>query len=264
MCHSSWFSRNAIAFCVFIFLGCCPPLFATVAIDFTLSGTLTNQSVYVTGGGSADRSTGLMSQDYNLVQGPQELLTLPYFPAALATACCEPVAIGSALNLFQLTGGNYAFTRHTTWSNQPGVAVDVSGSVTTTQTLKTVNATITGNYVAPSDVVGLSDYTQQWTWSGVGTAIDYTGSALAQESSGNTFSINYSGTYSVGGLLLPSPELMSVSLLNLSGTGTTASYQYATSVALVPEPSVSLGVLCLLALAAPARRRNPVIGFKSK
>ena len=211
---------------------------ATTIVSINLSGIINGAPVTATGSGTIDMGTSVSSLHVDWAKSQ----AVP--PLTLATAAwgvsagCAGVTQGAALNLQKLTGGNYTLTRHITWPSVPGSAIDVVGSVSTTGNQMAITGTVSGSYNGPTDVVDMTNWTQNWTRSGNGTAIDYTASAVAHRADGGTFLVQYSGIYGAGGPLLPGPEVLSVNLMSFSSTATTEDFTWSNTVSMVPEPDL--------------------------
>ena len=65
----------------------------------------------------------------------------------------DPVAV----NLFDISGGNYLASRTDKWSSLPGEQIVFTSNVSTIYGVMTANTTVNGTYTGPSDVVGVTN-----------------------------------------------------------------------------------------------------------
>ncbi|CAG1010732.1 hypothetical protein ANAEL_04012 [Anaerolineales bacterium] len=165
---------------------------------------------------------------------------------------------GTAVNLFDLSGGNYFASRTVRWDSLPGEQIVLTGDVTTSGGVMTANnATVNGTYSGPTDLIGIIDYEMVWTQINF-TTIELISTAKLLSASGLTLDATVTSVYS--GILSQMPtrqQLGEHTYSNESWDGNVMKYDWTGTVAVVPEPGtfVLLGS-GLVALGVARRKRG--------
>jgi hypothetical protein len=102
-------------------------------------------------------------------------------------------AEGRAMNLWQLTGGNYGFKRIMTWSGMPNSRIAINAVARTVGDNLNLDATFSGKYDGPTDLVSVSDI--KVLWRNDKNGIQETGSATIHRRNGKTFKLSFTTIY---------------------------------------------------------------------
>ena len=227
-------------------------------ISGSISGTINGQGFTATSAGSADTATGLGSATVTYSSLPYDFPVFAGFNSVLSIVCgngCYEQA--GALNLYDLTGGNYSTTRAFTYDDFPGSTVSFSGTVTCSGDNLSYTETWSGTYNGPQNLVGVTGYQLNFVPNGPGSVLT-PGSGQLFDSSDN----NYPGEWT-GGITGFSGQLSTAEVANIDWTtqqlsGNVETLAWDGVVSVVPEPSASalvgLGTLGLLAYAGRRQR----------
>lgn len=247
-----FFQSKVAAATALAMLGICPlQAFANIiSVSGIYNGTINGVAIAATSVGTLDTTgTGNNEVSVNFSSIPNSTFTPLAIHASLLSILCGNglVANPSALNLFDLTGGNYSVTRHYSWSSLPGSGLDVIANVSTVGANMTYIMSMNGTYSGPTQISGLSSYGMDWSPSPLLTMFEH-GTARLVSAQGD-FDMDFDSMYS--GLLqpLPSTQRSRITPLDLTyiPTGATAGnshVQWIGTVSAVPEPS-SLMLVCL-------------------
>lgn len=171
---------------------------------------------------------------------------------------------GTAVNLFDLSGGNYIASRTVRWDSLPGEQIVLTGDVTTSGGVMTANnATVNGTYSGPTDLIGVTDYEMVWTQIDL-TTIKVISTAKLLRENGLTLDATVTSVYS--GLSSQMPTRQQVgdhSYSNESWDGNVMEFDWRGSVAAVPEPGTLVlfgtGLIGLLGLGQKKLNKNAKI-----
>lgn len=236
-------------------LGCWIPVSA-LGMPLQIAGTYTGQingsSITATVSGNID-TTGSVLNHFELAFA--QPLPSNFNPFAVTNswnssyhgAAVFPVTnrYGTAVNLFDLSGGNYFASRTVRWDSLPGEQIVLTGDVTTSGGVMTANnATVNGTYSGPTDLIGVIDYETLWRQIDL-TTIEVISTAKLLRENGLTLDATITSIYS--GLSAQMPTSLQVggqTYSNESWNGNVMKYDWVGSVAAVPEP----GTLALFGL----------------
>jgi hypothetical protein len=163
-----------------------------------------------------------------------------------------------AVNLYDLTSGNYSLTRTFSYPDFPSSSISLSGNVMTSGANLTYTENWSGTYNGPQDIVGITSYQHTLVPNGPGDVLT-TGQATMADSSGNTYSILNTGEISGFSGELGSPESATIEWTTQELNGNVLTLAWQGSVTVVPEPStlafLGIGAVSLLAYAGRRRTR---------
>lgn len=231
-----------------------------LAVFGSYTGNINGTALAATSAGTinTDGPGGALIVTFNSI--PNSTFTPLAVGSSVVTLICWSSAErldANALNLFDLSGGNYTVDRTFTYPTLPGSMLTAMGTVATVGSEMTYTADFSGTYGGPTDIVGVSDYTVSWV-QGPGNTVLETGAATLLLSGGGTLALGVSTTY--GGLTSPlllsqigvySPTPSYVETGPTTGVFTT---NWTASVRSVPEPS-TLALSCVGALGLLGIRR---------
>ena len=156
---------------------------------------------------------------------------------------------GGAVNLFDISGGNYVASRtvrYTPIAGYESLASDeivLIANVSTDLISETINATqtVSGKYTGPTDLIGVKDY--QMLWEQIDpTTIEMTSVVMIERANGGFLEAHITSVYT--GLLAPMPtefQTGTYRFSNQSFNNSTMSFDWDGIVTPVPEPLTILG-----------------------
>ena len=178
---------------------------------------------------------------------------------------------GGAVNLFDISGGNYIAGRTVRYEPIAGyesLADDelvLIANVSTDLVAGTINATqeVSGTYSGPIDLIGIKDYQMLWTQIDP-TTIEITSVAMIERANGEFLEAHITSVYT--GLLDQMPTKLQTGMYrfsNQSFDNNIMSFDWDGMVAPVPEPSSTLSLLALgtLGAASTLKRKLKLSAF---
>jgi len=156
---------------------------------------------------------------------------------------------GDAVNLFDLSGGNYFAGRTVRWSSLPGEQIVLTANVTTSAGIMTANdATVNGTYTGPTDLIGVVDYQMLWTQIDP-TTVEIISTASLLRTNGQILDANVISVYSGLSSQMPTNQQTGTyTFSNQSYRNNIMSFDWKGTVAAAPEP----GTIMLLSLGLAA------------
>ena len=150
----------------------------------------------------------------------------------------EPVLqpLCNALNLFDLSDGNYIASRSVSWPSLPGDAIQVLTEESTSGNVMTYTAEVTGTYNGPTDIVGVSDYSFLMTQLEA-TTIEFVSIASLLRANGESFYVEMDTIYSGLSRQMPTQQRGELRFANLSFSNNVLSFDWQGDVECVPEPA---------------------------
>lgn len=163
---------------------------------------------------------------------------------------------GTAVNLFDLSGGNYLAGRTVRWASLPGEQIVLTADVTTSGGVMTANnATVNGTYSGPTDLIGVIDYETVWTQIDP-TTIEVISTAKLLRENGLTLDATVTSVYSGLSSQMPTRQVGGQTYSNEYWDGNVMKYDWVGTVA-IPEPGTfalfGLGLVAFLVTRVRAR-----------
>lgn len=228
-------------------LGFCIPVSAP-CIPLQIAGTYTGQingsPITATVSGNIDTSGSALNHFELTFDQPLPSTFNPFavtnsWKSSYHSAAVFPVTnkYGTAVNLFDLSGGNYFASRTARWDSLPGEQIVLTGDVTTSSGVMTANnATVNGTYSGPTDLIGVVDYKTVWTQIDL-TTIEVISTAKLLRKNGLTLGTTVTSVYSGLSSQMPTQQQIGGhTYSNESWDGNVMKYDWVGTVAAVPEP----------------------------
>jgi hypothetical protein len=165
---------------------------------------------------------------------------------------------GDALNLFDLSGGNYFASRTVSWPSWPGEQIVLTANVSTVGGVMTAtDATVNGTYTGPTDLIGVTDYHMLWTQIDP-TTIEIVSTATLLREKELTLDAKVTSVYSGLSFQMPTNQQVGTyTFSNESYSNNIMSFDWEGTVAAVPEPgTVVLLSSCLIAFGVARSKRK--------
>ncbi|PTR08055.1 putative secreted protein with PEP-CTERM sorting signal/MYXO-CTERM domain-containing protein [Nitrosospira sp. Nsp5] len=162
---------------------------------------------------------------------------------------------GGALNLFDLSGGNYDAGRVAMWPSLPGDQISVTTHMSTIGNMLNYTADVNGTYNGPTDLVFVTDY--HWIWTQLDpTSIEVSTTASLVRANGSSFVVDLHTLYTGLSVQMPTQQQEGrVIFSNMSFSNNIMSYDWQGTLVPVSEPP-TLALLSLAALIGLVFRRQ--------
>jgi hypothetical protein len=222
-------------------------------IPFSFTGQYTGQVNSVPIAASATGQLEVTGNSLNSIQIAFQSIPSSLDPLALgnswATSYCALAVLpsGGALNLFDLSGGNFTAGRTSKWPSLPGEQIVVGTQMSTTGSAMTYTSTVNGTYTGPTDLVAVNGYTMLWTQLSP-TSIQVTATASLLRANGQSFEVDLSTVYNGLSVQMPFSEQGTLTFTNESFVNNVLSFDWQGTLGPVPEPSSFWLVIILLPL----------------
>lgn len=229
-----------------------PPLtFATtLTVTGTYNGTINGGNLSATCAGSLE-TTGADSNSVLINFSAIPPSFHPYaFGNSVITFYC-PMGIqttSSALNLFDLTGGNYTVTRTYIWAAY-GCTTTAVCTVSTAGSNMLVHIHASGNYDGPTNLAGVAHHPVRWIPSGLNSLTEE-GTATFLDSSKDAHQVTYTSVFNwSGGQPLPGTQEAQYAYNSVSYNGTQMYVNWFGRISIVQGPTLTgWGLVILVAL----------------
>ena len=168
---------------------------------------------------------------------------------------------GGAVNLFDLSAGNYTASRTVLWPSLPGDQLVLTANVSTANGTMTATTNVSGTYSGPADLIGVTDYKMLWTQISP-TSIEVISTATILQANGESFGAQITSVFS--GLFSQMPTNQQAGTYTFSNelfNNNTLSFDWQGTIAPVPVPAAFFlfggGLVGVLGLAL---RKTPNLG----
>lgn len=153
---------------------------------------------------------------------------------------------GGALNLFDLSLGDFDSARIATWPSLPGDQIEVTTHMSTVGNLMSYTSDVNGTYNGPTDLVFVTDY--HWLWTQLDpTSIEVSTTASLIRADGTFFAVDLRTLYTGLSVQMPTHQQAgTVVFSNMSFSNNVMSYDWEGTLVPVSEPPT----FALLSLAA--------------